>query len=206
MAIDSAGLIPVILVLIGGAVSPGPSLAVVLRNTIIGGRARGISCSIGHGIGMGIYAFLAVSGIALLKSAGVDWANALDLAGAAFLIWIGISMLRGGGDNFEEQDQSSSGRKGFIEGFMIAFLNPKIFVFLTAIFSQFVEAGASLEDRFVLAFIALVIDASWYVIVATALSGTPMLDKLRSKGQLVDQLVGIILLIFALMIITSHIL
>ena len=88
----------------------------------------------------------------------------------------------------------------------LAFLNPKIFVFLTAIFSQFVEAGASLEDRFVLAFIALVIDASWYVIVATALSGTPMLDKLRSKGHLVDQLVGIILLIFALMIITSHIL
>ena len=204
MAIDAAGLIPVILVLIGGAVSPGPSLAVVLRNTIIGGRARGVACSIGHGIGMGIYAFLAVSGIALLKSAGVDWANALDLAGAAFLIWIGISMLRERPDGFNDSDEHSSGRKGFIEGFMIAFLNPKIFVFLTAIFSQFVEAGASLEDRFILALIALVIDASWYVIVATTLSGTPMLDKLRNKGKMVDQLVGIILLIFALMIITSH--
>lgn len=206
MAIVSAGLIPVILVLIGGAISPGPSLAVVLRNTIIGGRARGVACSIGHGIGMGIYAFLAVSGIALLKSAGVDWANALDLAGSAFLIWIGISMLRSNPDDFNDSESNhSSGRKGFVEGFMIAFLNPKIFVFLTAIFSQFVVADAPLQERLVLAFIALIIDASWYVIVATTLSGTPMLDKLRKKGKVVDQVVGIILLAFAAMIILSHI-
>ncbi len=88
---------------------------------------------------------------------------------------------------------------------MIAFLNPKIFVFLTAIFSQFVVADAPLQERLVLAFIALIIDASWYVIVATTLSGTPMLDKLRKKGKVVDQVVGIILLAFAAMIILSHI-
>ncbi len=201
MALDAAGLIPVILVLMGGAVSPGPSLAVVLRNTIIGGRGRGVACSIGHGIGMGIYAFLAVSGIALLKSAGVDWANALELAGAVFLIWMGISMLRSSEDGFNDSDEHpESGRKGFIEGFMIAFLNPKIFVFLTAIFSQFVVAGASLEERLILAFIALIIDGSWYIIVATTLSGTPLLDKLRHKGKVVDQVVGVILLVFAIMI------
>ncbi len=201
MALDSAGLIPVILVLMGGAVSPGPSLAVVLRNTIIGGRGRGVACSIGHGIGMGIYAFLAVSGIALLKSAGVDWAVGLELAGAAFLVWMGISMLRSTEDEFSDTDEHhGSGRKGFAEGFMIAFLNPKIFVFLTAIFSQFVVAGASLEERFILAFIALIIDGSWYIIVATTLSGTTLLDKLRNKGKVIDQVVGLILIGFAAMI------
>ena len=201
MVLDAAGLIPVILVLMGGAVSPGPSLAVVLRNTIIGGRGRGVACSVGHGIGMGIYAFLAVSGIALLKSAGVNWAMGLELAGAAFLLWMGISMLRSTGDGFNDSDEHpGSGRKGFTEGFMIAFLNPKIFVFLTAIFSQFVVAGASLEERLILAFIALIIDGSWYIIVATTLSGTPLLDKLRHKGKVVDQVVGVILLVFAIMI------
>ena len=201
MVLDSAGLIPVILVLMGGAVSPGPSLAVVLRNTIIGGRGRGVACSVGHGIGMGIYAFLAVSGIAFLKSAGVNWAMGLELAGAAFLLWMGISMLRSTGGGFNDSDEhSGSGRKGFTEGFMIAFLNPKIFVFLTAIFSQFVVAGASLEERLILAFIALIIDGSWYIIVATTLSGTPLLDKLRHKGKVVDQVVGVILLVFAIMI------
>ena len=43
-----------------GAISPGPSLAVVLRNTISGGRAGGIMTAIGHGIGFSVYAFVAV--------------------------------------------------------------------------------------------------------------------------------------------------
>ena len=45
-----------------GAMSPGPSLAVVLRNTMTGGRSQGISTGIRHGIGFGIYAFLAALG------------------------------------------------------------------------------------------------------------------------------------------------
>ncbi len=207
MVVDVTSLIPVALVLMGGAISPGPSLAVVLRNTIIGGRYRGIACSIGHGLGMGIYAFLAVSGIAMLKSAGVDWAQALELSGAVFLIWIGIAMLRGAENTSDELIENvDGGRKGFIEGFLIAFFNPKIFVFLAAIFSQFVEAGMSIQDRFILALIALIIDGSWYIIVATALSGTPLLDKLRQKGKLVDQFVGVVLLGLALMIIANWLL
>ena len=42
-----------------GAMSPGPSLAVILSNTISGGRRQGIATGLGHGIGFGIYAFLA---------------------------------------------------------------------------------------------------------------------------------------------------
>jgi threonine/homoserine/homoserine lactone efflux protein len=205
MALDAAALIPIALVLMGGAVSPGPSLAVVLRNTIVGGRARGVACSIGHGIGLGIYAFLAISGIALLKSAGMQWATALELAGAAFLIYIGVAMIRA-----PEQDHSrgeghpESEREGFIEGFLIAFLNPKIFVFLTAIFSQFIDAGMILQDRLILAFIALFIDTTWYIIVATTLSGTPMLEKLRDQGKKVDIAVGVILLLLAAAIVWAR--
>ena len=51
-----------------GAMSPGPSLAVVLRNTLAGGRQQGIMTGIGHGIGFGIYAFLAALGIATALS------------------------------------------------------------------------------------------------------------------------------------------
>ena len=44
-----------------GAISPGPSLVVVLRNTISGGRLQGVMTGIGHGIGLSIYAFIAVA-------------------------------------------------------------------------------------------------------------------------------------------------
>lgn len=205
MTLDAAALIPVVLVLMGGAVSPGPSLAVVLRNTIVGGRARGVACSVGHGIGFGIYAFLAISGIALLKSAGMQWAVALELVGAAFLVWIGVSMIRAPERDLNEEDgRPESERDGFIEGFLIAFLNPKIFVFLTAIFSQFIDAGMVMQDRLILAAIALFIDTSWYVIVATTLSGGPLLEKLREKGKLVDITVGVILLGLAAAILLAR--
>ena len=46
-----------------GAISPGPSLVVVLRNTISGGRLQGVMTGIGHGIGLSIYAFIAVMGL-----------------------------------------------------------------------------------------------------------------------------------------------
>ena len=49
-----------------GATSPGPSLAIVLRNTMIGGRARGLACAVGHGIGFGFYAITVVFGLVIL--------------------------------------------------------------------------------------------------------------------------------------------
>ena len=49
-----------------GAMSPGPSLAVVLRNTISGGRRQGIMTGIGHGLGFGIYASIAVMGLSAI--------------------------------------------------------------------------------------------------------------------------------------------
>jgi len=50
---DSTSLIGMSLVCVMGAMSPGPSLAVVLRNTISGGRTQGVMTGIGHGIGFG---------------------------------------------------------------------------------------------------------------------------------------------------------
>lgn len=49
-----------------GAMSPGPSLAIVLRNTISGGRLEGVMTGIGHGLGFGLYAFIAVTGLSAL--------------------------------------------------------------------------------------------------------------------------------------------
>ncbi len=213
MTVDVTSLIPVAFVLAGGAISPGPSLAVVLRNTIAGGRARGIACSIGHGLGLGIYVFLAISGIAILKSGGGLFSTTLDLAGGAFLIWVAISMLRASGadgkkENTSDEDelQGNENRQGFVEGFLIAIFNPKIFVFLTAIFSQFIAAGMPLSDRLIIACLALVIDTTWYIIVAIALSGTTLLEGLKQRGRLIDIVVAIILLGLAVTIFVKYLL
>ena len=187
---DLAALAPIIVVLCLGAISPGPSLAVLLRNTMEGGKTRGVACGVGHGIGFGIYAFIAVSGIAQLKASAGGAAGVLEIVGGLFLLFLAVLMLRGSSDEVEHQ---SSGRRGFTEGFLIAFLNPKILAFLLAVFSQFVQPDFSWGDRMIIACIAMFTDGGWYVLVALVISGTPLLTKLQENARKVELTMGCLL-------------
>ena len=190
MDMDFAALAPIIVVLCLGAMSPGPSLAVLIRNTMEGGKRRGVACGLGHGIGFGIYAFIAVSGIAQLKARAGGAAEILEIAGGLFLLLLAALMLRGSSDEVEHQ---TSERRGFAEGFLIAFLNPKILAFLLAVFSQFVQPDFTFGERAMVAGIAMLIDGGWYILVALVISGTPLLVKLEENGRKVEMTMGCVL-------------
>lgn len=193
-----SALTPIVLVLIIGAVSPGPSLVVLIRNTIEGGKKRGIACGLGHGIGFGFYAFIAITGIAELKSSVSGAANILEIIGGIFLIILALVMFRGSNDEIEFK---KSEQRGFTEGFLISFLNPKILAFLIAIFSQFIQPGFSLGERLLVASIAMCIDGGWYILVALVISGTPLLTKLENNARNLELGMGLILLVLGLWII-----
>ncbi len=197
---DLPALIGVSLVCAMGAMSPGPSLAVVLRNTISGGRTQGVMTGIGHGIGFGIYAMLAVTGLSAILIADESKFELLQWSGAVVLLWLSYNMLTYQPSDDKEEHQSS-GRRGFVEGFMIAFLNPKILVFLVAVFSQFLDPEMKDINRVVMALIAGLIDTVWYVLVAAVLSGTAIIDKLRDNSVLIDRMIGTVLLVLALALI-----
>tara|TARA_Y100000817_G_scaffold314772_1_gene315051 strand:- start:984 stop:1595 length:612 start_codon:yes stop_codon:yes gene_type:complete len=197
---DFTALLGVSFVCAMGAMSPGPSLAVVLRNTISGGRTQGVMTGVGHGIGFGIYAMLAVTGLSAILIADESKFELLQWSGAIVLLWLSYNMLTyQPSDNKEEHE--NSGRRGFVEGFMIAFLNPKILVFLVAVFSQFLDPQMTDMDRFLMALIAGLIDTVWYVLVAVFLSGTVIIDKLRANSTLIDRMIGSVLLILAFALI-----
>ncbi|MEE2812644.1 MAG: LysE family translocator [Candidatus Thermoplasmatota archaeon] len=198
---DLAALAPIIVVLCLGAMSPGPSLAVLLRNTLEGGRIRGVACGIGHGIGFGIYAFIAINGIAELKATGGNVATGLELLGASFLFVLAYMMIKPS-DSIDLSQQQSQ-RKGFTEGFLIAFLNPKILVFLIAIFSQFIMPDFTWTERLFVAIIALSIDGGWYVMVALLITGTPLIEKLQQHEREVEVTMGLVLAGFAIWILSS---
>ena len=197
---DFTALLGVSFVCAMGAMSPGPSLAVVLRNTISGGRTQGVMTGVGHGIGFGIYAMLAVTGLSAILIADESKFELLQWSGAIVLLWLSYNMLTyQPSDNKEEHE--NSGRRGFVEGFMIAFLNPKILVFLVAVFSQFLDPQMTDMDRFLMALIAGLIDTVWYVLVAVFLSGTVIIDKLRANSTLIDRMIGSVLLVLAFALI-----
>ena len=199
---DFASLIGMSLVCVMGAMSPGPSLAVVLRNTISGGRTQGVMTGIGHGIGLGIYAFIAVMGLSSLFLANKQIFNLLQWAGALVLIWLAFNMITYNPPD-PSKEHEGSGRRGFLEGFMIAFLNPKILVFLVAVFSQFINPDITNSGRFIMAIMAGVIDTTWYVLVAAVLAGTPIVDKLRVNAVIIDRSIGMVLLMLAILLIVK---
>ena len=179
-----------------GAVSPGPSLLMVIRNTIVGGRRRGVMCAVGHGIGFGLYAGVAIFGLIVLLEEAPGVFLGLQWIGIALLIWYGWLMWAHSDEEVTEDSVEKEAR-GFLEGFSIAFFNPKIALFLVAVLAQVLESGMSLETKLVIGFIGMAIDMAWYVLVAVFLTGTPLLDWLRSNGSIVNRLTAVVLWGFA---------
>lgn len=182
-----------------GATSPGPSLIVVLRNTLIGGRRQGVACAVGHGVGFGIYAGSAVFGLILLLENAPNVFLVLQIIGVVLLVWYGIVMWRAEINTLQETDTESfsKDRQGFSEGFAIAFFNPKIALFLVAVLAQVLKPGMGIETKVAIGLLGMTIDMGWYMIVAIVLTGTPVLEKLREKGELVYKLTAVALWFFA---------
>ena len=190
-----------------GAISPGPSVMVVIRNTIIGGRSQGVACAIGHGIGFGIYAGSAVFGLIVLLENAPDVFLILQLIGVGLLIWYGFLMWNDE-VNLEENDEfdaSKVRRQGFIEGFSIAFFNPKIALFLVAILAQVLEPGMGMGTKLAIGILGMSIDMGWYLIVALALTGTGAVDWLRERGLLIYRITAVALWLFAASVLYSMI-
>jgi len=187
-----------------GAASPGPSLAVVVRATIRGGRVEGALTGLGHGIGVGIYAFGAVVGVSAIVASTPGLQRSIELAGAAYLFWMGVQTLRKGGSGGLGDDlEPGQGRRGFIEGFLVAFLNPKIAVFFLALLGSFLPVDAGLGERAGVAGLAMAIDAAWYVFAALLLAGSGAADWLRRNGSWVDRVMAILLFGVAIFLVVA---
>lgn len=190
-----------------GATSPGPSLIVVLRNTLIGGRRQGVACAVGHGVGFGIYAGSAVFGLILLLDKSPNTFLILQMIGVGLLVFYGVKMWNAEVDGMQEisTDVGKNQRQGFSEGFAIAFFNPKIALFLVAILAQVLKLYPEMgfETKLAIGLLGMAIDTLWYVLVALVLTGTPALEALRNKGEYVYKITAVALWFFAVSVISS---
>jgi len=180
-----------------GAMSPGPSLAVVLKQTISGGRATGLIAAVAHGLGIGLYALLCISGIAFVITTSPWLFKALQWAGAAYLVWIGIKGLRaraGTGTSLDDPPTTGSAAR---DGFLVVFLNPKVAVFFIALFSQVIGSETSWLEKLAYAATAMFIDMAWYMIVAWLFSNPRWLGRLQKNVVWLERVFGVILIALA---------
>ena len=186
-----------------GAMSPGPSLAVVLKQTLSGGRKTGLIAAGTHGLGIGLYALLCISGIAVMITASPVFFKALQWMGAAYLVWLGIKGLRaraGEGATLEDPPTTGSAAR---DGFLVVFLNPKVAVFFVAMFSQVIGSETSWLEKLAYAATALFIDMGWYMIVAWSFSNPRWLGRLQQNVVWLERLFGVVLIALAVRLLAG---
>lgn len=158
-----------------GAASPGPSLAVVLQSTLGGSRRAGLATALGHGLGVMLYALITVCGLGILITELPALYTTIRLAGATYLLWLALQAWNAGRSD-AEAEHLPSGRSGFVRGATVALLNPKLAIFMLALFSQFLDPGAGALHGAILVITAGAIDALWYASVALA-AGTLKIQR-----------------------------
>ncbi len=182
-----------------GAISPGPSLALVLRHTLGGGRLPGVTAGLFHALGVGFYALLTVLGLGALMARFPLLFEIVTIGGAMYLAWLGIKALRAGRAAALTPEAAMTTRsQAAREGVLVALANPKLILFFVALLSQFVNPEMSVAARAIIVVTAMVIDASWYVLVAVALSQSGVLEWLRARSQWINRITGVMLIGLAL--------
>lgn len=86
-----------LLICILGAMSPGPSLAVVAKHSLTGGRKHGLVTAWSHACGVGLYALLTLLGLAVVLKQSPTVFNMISYAGAGYLAYLGVNALRSKG-------------------------------------------------------------------------------------------------------------
>ena len=179
-----------------GAMTPGASLAVVTRHTLRGSARAGGSAGLAHAAGIGVYAVATVAGLAVVLRGFPQLEIAIRLAGSLFLLWLALGSWRAAARPAPEPD-AQAGANAVRDGFLIAFLNPKVALFFLALFSQFVSAEMAMAARVQVAATAVVIDAAWYSLVALLLARGPMLAALRRHHDKVERTTAGVLALIA---------
>ncbi len=185
----------VILVCLLGAMSPGPSMVVVINNAIFKNRYHGILTSFGHGIGISTYALFAVLGVAMVIKTNLFVFNSIKVLSIIFLIYLGVKSIASKSKlNFDNKD-SKDGVGSFFQGLSISLLNPKIFIWFVAIYSQFMSVDNDVFFNTFLILTAGIVDTIWYIILTFLVTSNVALEFIRNKSILVQKIIGSVFII-----------
>jgi threonine/homoserine/homoserine lactone efflux protein len=167
-------LIAVLLAILLGAMSPGPSFLVVARTAVASSRARGILAALGMGFGGAAFALAALPGLQLLLTAAPAIYKALQVVGAAYLLWIAVRLWQSAPKPLEMADHAAvrqnSRRRALLLGLATQLSNPKTAIVYASVFSAVLPRQPSLSAVAALSVAVFAIEFGWYALVAIAFS------------------------------------
>ncbi len=142
------------------ALVPGPTVTVIIANSLRYGSRAGLLNVAGTQAGFVIWLGIAAMGLgAAIKLMGT-WFDVLRWAGAAYLVWLGIKMLLSKGDLAVAVDRARPHGSFFLQGFVVIISNPKMLVLFGAMIPPFLSKdGNMMQQTLLLGFTFMVIAA-----------------------------------------------
>lgn len=189
--------------------TPGPDTALIIRNTLAAGRRGGMATAAGIVGGITVWTLAAAIGLAALLSASEPVFRAIQLAGAAYLVYLGAQSIWWTYRGRERTDGVGASamvapHRAFRQGLLSNLGNPKIAVFFVSLLPQFVSAGSS-------SFLALIVlgglfsamGLAWLTLyaVAVAKAGAFLHGRIR---RAIDAVTGTLLVAFGLRMATDR--
>lgn len=149
-------------------ITPGLDTALVLHTAASRGAKAAWLAGLGIALGCLAWGVLAAGGLSAVLLASTSLFTALKLAGAVYLVWLGIGLLRGPGAHLPQQPTEGGGDP-FRRGLLTNLLNPKVGLFYVAFLPQFVPAGAPLfAMTLAMTLIHALLGLAWFALLIAA--------------------------------------
>jgi len=186
-------------------ISPGVDTLLVIRNSVRGGFRDGALTSLAICCGLFVHAAVSAGGISLILMQSAWLFALLKLAGAGYLVWLGVKSLysayRGGGALKLDADpvihRRVSAWTSLREGFFSNVLNPKTVVFYMAFLPQFIQPGdPALSKSLFLAGIHFLIANLWQLVLVLMVGRAYRWLSRPRVGRLFDSLTGSVMIFF----------
>jgi threonine/homoserine/homoserine lactone efflux protein len=155
------------------AVVPGPAVLYIVAQSVHGGRRAGVVSALGISTGGLFHVLAAVVGLSAVLAASAEAFTVVKLAGAAYLVYLGIRTLMSRDDRIGGRAAEPTLGRTYRQGVVVNILNPKTALFFLAFLPQFVDPDGSTRGQLALlglvfVVIALTTDLIWALVAGTA--------------------------------------
>ncbi|MBS4084475.1 MAG: LysE family translocator [Rhizobiales bacterium] len=169
---------------------PGPTVTVIVANSLRYGARAGLLNVAGTQLGLAVMIGIVILGLASLLEAIGWWFEVLRLAGAAYLIWLGIRLLRADGA-LDAPGHAPEPRGGFfLQGFVVLMSNPKIIVLFGALFPQFIDPKGDYLGQVLLLGITAMVTAAVFDSIYAITAGRAGAALSRVRVRLLSRISG----------------
>jgi threonine/homoserine/homoserine lactone efflux protein len=165
--------------------------------------SAGTPTAVGIGLGVLVHVSYTLLGLGLLLQESLWLFNALKLAGAAYLVYLGVKMLRAkpATGQLDTSAASLSDIAALRTGFLTNALNPKTSVFIVSLFMQVVGPDTALATQVSYGGFIAMAHIGWFSLVALCFSAGPVREKLLAARHWIDRAFGGLLVSFGVLLV-----